>query len=137
MSHNVHGHTMPQRQGINEDNPIYGRSQPVYEAPEVAAGLKGAPALRSESESPVGDPVASPIAAAGTVYLDSDGKPVGVSDGEKITPIDLNKEPVQPEKAAVEEEQAPVPDHEDAPENVPDTPEVDTGATDPEATQDE
>jgi hypothetical protein len=53
MSHNVHGHKQPEPFKTNPDNPIFQRHQPEYEQPEVPAGLHGAPALRSESESPV------------------------------------------------------------------------------------
>jgi hypothetical protein len=55
MSKNVHGHTLPTAPNVNPDNPIFQRHQPEYEAPEVPAGLHGAPALRSENESPVED----------------------------------------------------------------------------------
>lgn len=92
MSENVHGHQQPTKGiTVNPDNPVFGRHQPVYEAPEVAAGLHGAPALRSESERPV-----------------------------------------EAEKPA----QDPIPDHEDEAENPVEQPELDTGATDPEFSED-
>jgi len=53
MSHNVHGHKQPEPFKTNPDNPIFQRHQPEYEQPEVPAGLHGAPALRSELQSPV------------------------------------------------------------------------------------
>ena len=53
MSHNVHGHSMPEPFRVNEDNPIFQRHQPEVIPAEVPAGLHGAPALRSELESPV------------------------------------------------------------------------------------
>ena len=65
MSHNVHGHKQPEPFKTNPDNPIYQRHQPQYEEPEVPAGLHGAPALRSENESPVetGSPSAADLDA--------------------------------------------------------------------------
>ena len=54
MSENVHGHQMPPKGiTVNPDNPVFQRNPPEYPAPEVPAGLHGAPALRSESKSPV------------------------------------------------------------------------------------
>ena len=57
MSHNVHGHTMPEKFGVNEENPIFQRNPPEVIPAEVPAGLHGAPALRSENESPVEVPL--------------------------------------------------------------------------------
>ena len=128
MSGNVHGHQLPKKGiNVNPNNPVFGRHEPEVVPAEIPQGLHGAPALRSELENPTdasspAAQVASPIAEAGTVYLDSDGKPIGVSDGTKITPIDLDKPPVREDGGLVgEEDDAEIPD---APVSAPPPPET-------------
>jgi hypothetical protein len=90
----------------NPDNPIFQRESapvPTADSPGAAAAVQTGNAPLPTTQSPLlneavepspaaeAEQVASPIAEAGTVYVDSDGKPVGVSDGTEIVPIDLSK----------------------------------------------
>ena len=51
MAINIHGHTMPEPWGVNEDNPVFQRNPPQTQASEVPLGLHDAVTLRSESET--------------------------------------------------------------------------------------
>lgn len=126
MAMNVQGHQMPEPHGVNEANPVFQRNPPQTPPPEVPLGLAGAVTLRSES-----------AIAAGTVVVDPAGKPVGVSDGTAIVPINLDLKPVREDGGVVED------DEDDAPasDSVPDTPgapEIPAGTeTEPPAAEEE
>ena len=148
MSHNVHGHALPEPFRVNEDNPVFQRHQPEHPAPEVPAGLHGAPALRSELESPVETKEYSDgTAATGTGPLPdlspaqqdaATGQPSAadldaVAEEQEIVKRTGGRRKKLSEEASTQD---PIPDHEDEPENLPEKSEVDTGATDPEFGED-
>lgn len=126
MSENVHGHQKPAPFRTNEDNPIFGRQTPEVVPAEIPQGLHGAPALRSElttAESPDAPQPQGDLSPALPSSADLDA----VAEEQSIA--DATGTSAEAPEAA----QDPIQDHEDASENVPDLPEVDTGASEPEA----
>jgi hypothetical protein len=60
---------------------------------KASRNLPLAEALKKSSLQPELE-VPTNLPKAGTVVVDSKGKPIGVSDGKRIVPIDLEQEPV-------------------------------------------
>jgi hypothetical protein len=81
---------------VNADNPIFAREEvkmPKHVSPGHAEQMQQGKAPLPSTQTPMLNEHVEDIAEAGTVYLDSNEKPVGVSDGEKIVPLDLDKTP--------------------------------------------
>ena len=105
MSGNVHGHQLPKKGiNVNPDNPVFARHEPESVPAEIPQGLHGAPALRSELDNA------------------ADTSPAAVAQQDEQAPAE----------APAAEVQDPIPEHEDAPENLPETAEAETGASDPD-----
>jgi hypothetical protein len=78
---------------VNPENPVFARNEdtaPMVVSPGQAEYAQMGKIPLPSTQSPL---LNEPIAEAGTVYLDSQQKPIGVSDGVNVVPIDLEKSP--------------------------------------------
>ena len=145
MSHNVHGHALPEPFRVNEDNPVFQRHQPEHVPAEIPLGQHGAVMLRSENESPVEvvepepviEPEPEPSVEDQPLEEDETDTPIIPTDPASVESVEeAKKADGRRKKKGSASTLDPIPDHEDEPENLPEQPEVDTGATDPEFGED-